>query len=503
MSGFPPLRRRAAIVALVASGLLTPLCWSAEYFVSASGSATGDGSRARPWDLATALAHPAAVQPGDKLVVGEGRYEGGFTSTLKGKAEAPITVSAEGRVVIDCRPRDARDSGLFSAEGEWAIFNGFEVTCSDLKRETSEKGSWPADIRRGGVSVRGSHLKVVNFIVHDTAQGFGLWGNEERGEGGEIYGCIIYNNGWKGPDRGHGHGIYAQNARGTKRIVDNVIFNQFGHGLHAYGSEKATLRGFHVEGNAIFNNGSLNSLTYRTTDLAIGGGSAMEDITAIGNYTYGGGGLHLGYVATVQNRGVTATDNYIAGHVKFTALAEATFTRNTIIAAGTVASLQAPHPAGAGPYRWNNNTYLRTKREWAAFNLLRADATSAATFPQWQAQTGFDAESQYDEAAPRGVKVAVRPNQYEKGRAHVIVYNWDRAETVTVDLGGVLAVQQKFGIYSVQNLTGEPVLRGAYSGPVQIPMKPTKPAAPVGLPDAVLPVTEPEFGVFVVIPERS
>ncbi len=269
--------RSNAVIRFVALFVLLRATHGADLYVAADAAADGDGTKEKPWSLTVALAHPPALKPGDTIWVQDGLYRGGFSSTLKGTREAPITVRAAGeRAVIDCKPRDRKDSGTFAVAGEWTTFWGLEFTCSDPKRVTQEKGSWPAEMRRGGIDSRGSHISFINLVVHDTAGGFGFWGNEQGGESGEIYGCLIYHNGWRGPDRGHGHGIYTQNAMGTKRISNNVLFNQFGYGLHAYGSDKAFLRGFHVEENVAFNNGCLAGPDQRTADLFVGGGSAIE-----------------------------------------------------------------------------------------------------------------------------------------------------------------------------------------------------------------------------------
>lgn len=493
---------RLALLVLACSGSLR----AGEFQVAPDGRPDGDGSAARPWDLATALSHPVAVRPGDTILLGAGRYSGGYTSVLRGGRTAPITVrpAAGARVMLDCLPRDAKDSGVLTVDGEWTVFRDFEITCSDPKRTTTEAGSWPADIRRGGISARGSHLSFINLIIHDTGQGIGMWGNEESGEGGEIYGCLIYHNGWLGPDRGHGHGIYAQNARGTKRIEDNVIFNHFGYGLHAYGSEKASLRGFHIEGNVAFNNGCLVGKDQRSTDLAIGGGSDMDRILVSGNITHGGGGLQIGYGNKVRNRGVVIRDNRIGGHTKFTALAEAFVTGNTIVAPGTLVGFQAP-PPGETPDQvtWDDNTYLRTRREWAAFNLFAEGKATGASFEEWRRLTGHDANSRYEEAPASGVTVILRPNRHEKGRAHLIVINDDGMPSVRVDLTGVLAIGQPFRIQNVQNFFGPPVHSGVWEGSIDLPLAPTPVAKPVGMSDADLPVTGPGFGVFVILPEQA
>src|SRR2546426_6136509 len=44
----------------------------------------------------------------------------------------------------------------------------------------------------------------------------------------------IYNNGWQQPDFGNGHGIYAKSSAGPVYLRDNIVFNQFGYGIHIY-----------------------------------------------------------------------------------------------------------------------------------------------------------------------------------------------------------------------------------------------------------------------------
>ena len=74
-------------------------------------------------------------------------------------------------------------------------------------------------------------VKLINMIIHDTRGGPGLFAGAVNAE---AYGCIIYNNGWNAPDRGHGHGLYVQNLNGLMHLSDNIIFNQFGLGIHGY-----------------------------------------------------------------------------------------------------------------------------------------------------------------------------------------------------------------------------------------------------------------------------
>ncbi|HEX2972286.1 MAG TPA: right-handed parallel beta-helix repeat-containing protein, partial [Tepidisphaeraceae bacterium] len=271
----------AAIVVLLVTAL-ADTAFAAGFHVSPEGTPQGIGTFAKPWDLQTALNHPAAVKPGDDIYLHTGIYKGSFTSRLKGTAAAPITVRPfhGEQATLECYSANPNEDPLFTVEGQYTIFRGFEVTCRNPLRTTQIQGSSPEQIKRGGISCRGTGISFINLIVHDCANGLGFWAD---GEGGEIYGCIIYNNGWIGPDRGHGHGIYTQNKAGTKILADNVIFNQFSHGIHAYGSAQAFLQGFQIEGNVCFNNGLPAGAI--APDILIGGECPAREIALLNNFT--------------------------------------------------------------------------------------------------------------------------------------------------------------------------------------------------------------------------
>src|SRR5437588_10381565 len=64
------------------------------FYVSPTGSPSCDGSFTEPWDLATALAGPAAVTPGSKIWLRGGMNTnagdgGGLARTLTGTSPAP------------------------------------------------------------------------------------------------------------------------------------------------------------------------------------------------------------------------------------------------------------------------------------------------------------------------------------------------------------------------------------------------------------------------------
>src|ERR1700730_17136995 len=89
-------RLRALLAVLV--GLALPaLAAAADFYASPNGGLGADGSLNSPWNLATALARPAAVHPGDTIWLRGGIYTfpqgGNILCGLRGTAAAPITVA--------------------------------------------------------------------------------------------------------------------------------------------------------------------------------------------------------------------------------------------------------------------------------------------------------------------------------------------------------------------------------------------------------------------------
>lgn len=480
--------------------LVLPCGMAAEFHVAQNGSPRGPGTVDQPWDLATALAATDVVKPGDTDWLHAGTYRGGFVSRLSGRPGQPVIVRGErgGRVTIDTQPRDGdeRDNGLFLMLGADVVYRDFEVTCSHPLRETTIAGSWPADIRRGTIDIRGDRISAINLVVHDCGSGFGFWA---EGEGGEISGCLIYNNGWRGPDRGHGHAIYAQNARGTKRIVDNVVFHQFAYGIHVYGSEKASLKGFEIDGNIAFENGCLTRKGDNAPGIMVGGGSPAERIAVRDNVIVGGG-MRLGYPWGTTSEDVVCTGNYTEGLV-LRDFRKATMMHNTVVASSTVATLEGAERLLLGGLRWNENDYYVTDGRWGECSVVENAKSRGLSFTEWRATTGLDTKSTFTKGAPSKLQVIVRPNVHESGRAHVAVLNPAKLPEVEIDLSRVLKSGQKFRIVSVKDFFGASLASGDFEGrPVRVPMIPVTPPAPVGMPNGELPVTEPQFAAFVVLP---
>jgi hypothetical protein len=425
------------------------------YYVASYGTPGGDGSMDHPWDLATALAQPSAVQPGDTIWLRGGSYLGPFTSQLTGSAAQPIVVRAYPgeRVTLDGGTAFA---STLQVNGAYTWYWGFEVIRSDPDRVTGNSGSSPGDLSRGasnGVNVFGHHVRFINLVVHDDGQGFGFW---RPAQDSEIYGSIVYNNGWLGPDRGHGHAIYTQNLEGTKRIADNILFNGFSYGIHAY-TEGGYIQGFDIVGNVWFNNGILaDGYDSLKDNCLVGGLQPAARVLLQENYGWAISSsersVRLGYTDDFTNQEATLLDNYFVGETTFVQPWQSiSMHRNTFFGA----------VLGVNTALYPNNTYLSSR--------------------------------------PTDVRLVVRPNQYEAGRFHIIVYNWDLLPSISLDLGGLVPNGTTYKLLNAQNYYGLPVLQGVYDGTsLQIPMTGLRVATPYGY-AYTPPPTGPEFNVFVLV----
>lgn len=460
------------------------------YYAAPNGTSSGDGSTGQPWDLALALrGGDGRVQPGDTIWLRGGSYGGVFTSTLTGTASAPIIVRGYPgeRATLD----GDGSSNTLKIDGAWTYYWGFEIQNSTTDRTNP---------RTDGVWVRNAaNVKLIHLLVHDG--GSGIYTSRDA-PNVEIYGCIVYNNGWQldAGDRGHGHAIYVKNDAGTKTVRDNVLFNQYGFGVHEYSNAgSGGLNGIWVEGNVAFNNGALALPgTSGAANLLVGGEEPVNDGVVLGNMTYYSStidqpNLRIGS-GTLQNGNVLVNGNYAVGGDPVVLMGYWTsvgMAGDTLVGAGDVVSLSDPTTSG---FSWSGNHYYRDP----AATAWRYEGTGYS-FSGWQTATGLSQTDQAAAGVPTGVRVAVRPSVYESGRALIVVYNWGLQGTVAVNVSGVLASGDRYEVRSVQALFGAPVTSGTYAGgTIAIPMTGITPPTPIGLASSPAPVTGPAFDAFVL-----
>jgi hypothetical protein len=471
-----------------------------DLYVAPGGTPAGPGTMAQPYDLITALSGVVA-QPGDTFWLRGGRYVMGHLDTqIRGAPGQPVTF----RQLPGERARIAGSLTIYSSPGH-VVLRDFELYSSDTNRLSAQTGGGinppPSDINPIiGIACHAPNFSFINLVVRDhTRSGIYI---SEISTNTLVYGCLLYNNGWASPDNAEGHSLYVQSHWGPVEIADNVAFNATGGNFHLYESRPGgRLTGLTLEGNVAFHAGALqqvrrywdwiigveppalgadriilrNNMSYRPTistaldEVLIGWFGINGSVALLDNY------LPLGLL--LNNWTIAAVSgNFFA-----------TQTTNPIVRLNqTQTSLAAA---------WDDNVYWRlpTGRDFqfssVAYNLAG-----------WQQVTGYDTRSTHTIGSFAGTKIFVRPNRYESGRAHIVVYNWDNRPSVPVDVASVLAVGVPYEVYNVQDLSAPPVLSGVFDGaPLPLPMTGLTVAAPNG-PLQTPPPTGPTFNVFMLLP---
>jgi hypothetical protein len=461
------------------------------YYVSPGGSATGDGSYSRPWDLATAASGAAGrIVPGDTIWLRGGTYRGAYRITMRGAPGAPIVMRQfpGERAVIDAKGTTA---STWYVAGEYTVFWGFEITNTDPNR------IFPTSVgtRTNVIANYASHTRYVNLVVHDGGVGFY---NESPYYDVEVVGCVWYNIGFQGVDRGHGHAIYLRSNTGPVIARDNIMFNQFGYGVHAFTNPgEGQLNDIRLEGNIAFNNGTLSSNS-TASNLLLGGDASATGAVLEKNMTYsspgvGGINVQVGYGA-VKNGTLRLTGNYFSGASTVLDVGywtSATVSGDTVIGSNAVIRLNDTQTAG---HAWSGELFNRDPAATAW-----GYAGTSYTFPDWRTATGLSSAGQAVAGLPAATRVVVRANPYETGRANIAVYNWGGLSSVTLNLNGILPLGAEYEIRNVQDLFGSPVVSGAYDGSaVVLPMRGVPPPIPEGMTSSRAPATGTAFNVYVL-----
>ena len=438
------------------------LAGATEFHVSPSASSNGNGSRSNPWLINAAL-QSLTVQPGDTITLDGGTYvnptngqgQVAFACTITGSSTRPIIVRAAPGQHVTLDGADSQQYDILRISGSYVWVQGLEIFSSSPNRYSPSGGSFPpvSEIQRGYCLAVSQTpfpvgVKVINCILHDGFGGFDAWGTA----GTELYGCLLYNNGWLASDKNHGHNIYIQNVAGSQRESNACInWGAFEQLVQAYGTHNTDDFSFD------------QNISFAPVDggFLVGGALPANNLSITNSYFYSGT-IHAPIIDMGWNpygaglANATITGNYIGGgRLKFQMPITGNISANTIYYGSM---------SGANESDFPNNTWT--------------------TSP------------------PATNKIVVIANKYEPGRANIAVYNWSHAGSVQVDLTGVVKPGDRYEIMDAQN-PSVIVASGSYSDPASISMNGLVAAQPVGpgsgQGQGTRTHTAPEFGAFIVV----
>ena len=354
---------------LAVSVLCASAAPAAEWVAAPDGKASNAGVKDSPWDIVSALGGgQKKLAPGDTLWLRGGTYKVPFTKgqnshgyevKLAGVPEKPIKIQATpgARVSIDGGLNIQNPSTNL-----WLV--DLEIMASESRPDkplgpANTANALPAESNIAlyrpwsGLNVySGKGMKFINLVVHDNCQGVSWWVASD----GEMYGCIIYDNGWSATDRGHGHCVYTQNKDGIETISNCIMSCMFDgtYTMHAYGSARADVDNYIVEDNIAFEKGK----------FLIGGGKPSHNIKAFRNYLHNMS-MRIGYDAP-ENEDCEIRDNVILnGDLNIKNYKKAINENNLVVKPG------GPRPAEPRSV-FLPNKYDTSRAHVAVFNFPKA-----------------------------------------------------------------------------------------------------------------------------------
>ncbi|MGV8828148.1 MAG: T9SS type A sorting domain-containing protein [Breznakibacter sp.] len=506
---------------IILSGVTTTLKAQKNYYVATWGKSTNDGTTTKPWDLKTALSKTNIIKGGDTLFLESGTYEGHFDCRLSGSANNPVVIMPLKRdidaspVIIDGKSGQADpDDPTFSIESasSYIIIKDLHFTSTFINRYSTYPNGDDL-VWTSGISVGGKNCKIINCFMYDNLSNGIISGYV--GTGNEFYGNIVFHNGCvTGSNNPRSHGAYIQNDNSSQRktFENNILFNNYRTGIHAY-SDGGKIVGVNVIGNIVFNNGMMRQSGMSDKNIIAGtGGGGCDAINVENNCTYNnpetqGTGIQAGY-GGINNTTIVRNNKILNGlhPFYFSGWYKVEATNNKVAVNVQAAPMQIVLPEKSlginfSDYTINSNEYYTSTPSTTSFIHQYNNASEfKVDFTRWQSDTGFDRNSTYTTSLPGSNWIEVKPNKYEQGRAHVAVYNFQNKTTETIDVSSFLPIGSEYVVYDVQNLFGQPLRQGTLTGrTIEVPLNNTAFKKPFGIVvNPNITHTPREFNVFLI-----
>jgi len=552
----------------------------------------GKGTLDNPWDLQTALSGGLGnIKPGDTIYVRDGKPYWGYyqmlsngmlchaaqlyRSSLKGKEGMPVIVKAypgehpvlDGGIntsrkalISDKLSGIAPPAWVLVVSGSYTWIWGLEITNSSLNRQTYDLDTG-IQLAEGVEVLEANNDKLINLIVHDnTSSGIGAFSSAINLE---IEGCLIYYNGYvalpaknpkakKGTYRKNGPGIYSQNRNDSavhsfKKILNNVVFQQFYNGMQIYGSSQAFVENYDIKGNTVFNNGLISYSDSAKTELSgaynilVGSHKDGYDNRINGNQVCFftnkpvKTSLKIGYNDKYSAIRCQVDSNDIVGNIDanrdggppliINNPENSELKYNNVVGYSTdmeIVTKLAPFGSHKQVFvqniRCDSNRYvykINSKKPPFFIRLLSLDKIYGGTFNfingkgmagSWQDSFGLDNHSintnisSYRKNPQFASKIVATPDAYEPGLVKIIIFNWDSLPEIKLNLARYVPVGNSYRLVDIQNFKAESSLKGLYTGQIIVKMNNLEAAVPTGLKASNVMVqpehTDSRFGVY-------
>jgi len=494
------------------------------YHVSPSGNAANPGTASQPWTLAhAATGAGGTLTSGDVVIIGGGAYQlgtaPGYTLTV---TSACAGVTFRGVAFLPWQMPVLRGNLIVQAAN--SVWRDFRQTWDyDTARTTAQPGSSPTDIPRvvATFDPQAANVQAINVIAHDLGGGFNAF---SLSPGFQAHECIAYNNGWNGPDRGHGHGFYMQstatpNLPADRKTVRGLVsFCNYGSNGKLGGSDAVSnLIGFRYDGCSFFDPGVPVRAQHQPEPNFICDGAStrkghIEMLNSSlwmrdgGYYDYNAADAPLSLWMGDNNEGanpLTIDDVRIQGRVRVGNWASATVTDNSVTAGddalpwalGRALVQLSPTPSPYTKFTWDRNRYAHNGDA-----RIMLPVSTMQNLASWRTTTGYDATGTHTVGEFTGVETQFVTSAVDPNRATVTVWNYDGAATIPLNVAPLLRPGDMYELYHVYDwvTTGTPTLSATYAGgTLSVPMSSKTPPTPQG--GSALPALPNTFGVFVLL----
>lgn len=470
------------------------------------------GTEESPWSLAHGLSVDSGINPGDSLILLNGTYEGNYVSEISGTQGNPIFILAQnpGQAIFDVGKNRTAETAL-TINGSHTWFVGIHVTSSSTVKKSDESNGNASIPYESGIAVFGDFNKLINCWVYDVVGGgLELW---RTGLNLEVYGCVIFNNGFQGPFRGTGHGMYIQHddPDRPKVIQNNFVFQNASQGINIFTTNPPNA-GVRVVENVSFNTGVTvdfaDALFRPPHTLSIGSQNNLSlEMRVSDNIFYTdlqGGRLQKNGVSNVTlgrtffpNSDFRFTGNVLYGgrnQIELLPITRLRLTSNTFYNTdGAFVNFLDEDDKSFPSTTWDQNSYINIIGEASGFDDL--------TFDQWKDEYGFDGASTLLEVPEKANEILVVKNEYDPRIYYVTILNLEGSDEVSVDFSDEGIIEgQGYLIKDVQNpFDEEQTISGEYGGgAISFPMTWTESLQPKGnIPYQVV-HTDNTLGTFIL-----